>query len=412
MCSSNSKSNHATTPATTTVSDINGRPVLQPATSNTVPLNSPLLERRSLKKTLSLPKSISMTPSPTPPHTTAKTPISPKLKSPRQPAVKRSDMTSSSDKLVLPLPTKCTTARSMIPVKKSKKCTTTGDHHLHNSVETTTNSLVVKYSSAAIVDSPGSIAAARREQVAVMQVQRKMRIAHYGRSKSAKYDSCSKLTSYFDPNSLPSANIREEKRCSFITPNSDPIYVAYHDHEWGVPAHDDKVLFELLVLTGAQVGSDWTSVLKKRQQFREAFSGFDAEIVSKYSEKKITSIGSDYGIEVSLVRGVVDNSKSIIKINDAFGSFDNYVWGFVNHKPIATQYKSSHKMPVKTSKSEAISKDMVRRGFRQVGPTVVHSFMQAAGLTNDHLTTCPRHHQCVSVSLSDTTPSKSLISVD
>lgn len=319
-------------------------------------------------------------------------------------------MTSSSDKLVLPLPTKCTTARSMIPVKKSKKCTTTGDHdhHLHNSAETTNNSLVVKYSSAAIVDSPGSIAAARREQVAVMQVQRKMRIAHYGRSKSAKYDSCSKLTSYFDPNSLPSAIVREEKRCSFITPNSDPIYVAYHDQEWGVPAHDDKVLFELLVLTGAQVGSDWTSVLKKRQHFREAFSGFDAEIVSKYSEKKITSISSDYGIEVSLVRGVVDNSKSIIKINDAFGSFGKYIWGFVNHKPIATQYKSSHKMPVKTSKSEAISKDMVRRGFRQVGPTVVHSFMQAAGLTNDHLTTCPRHHQCVA--LSDTT-SNPLVSV-
>ncbi|KAJ9564799.1 hypothetical protein OSB04_000765 [Centaurea solstitialis] len=310
-------------------------------------------------------------------------------------------MTSSSDKLVLPLPTKCT--RSVIPVKKSKKCTIVGDHdhHLHNSLESNNNNnnnsngLVVKYSSAAIVDSPGSIAAARREQVAVMQVQRKMRIAHYGRSKSAKYDSCSKLTSYFDPNSLPSAIVREEKRCTFITPNSDPIYVAYHDQEWGVPAHDDK-----LDLIGLR--------FLRKDIFREAFSEFDAEIVSKYSEKKITSISSDYGIEVSLVRGVVDNSKSIIKIIDAFGSFNKYIWGFVNHKPIATQYKSSHKMPVKTSKSEAISKDMVRRGFRQVGPTVVHSFMQATGLTNDHLTTCPRHHQCVV--LSDTTPNP-LVSV-
>lgn len=329
-------------------------------------------------------------------------------------------MTSSSDKLVLPLPTKCTTIKSVIPVKKSKKCTsnTTSDHdhNLRNSVDTTTstspNSLVVKYSSASIVDSPGSIAAARREQVAVMQVQRKMRIAHYGRSKSAKYDSSTKLTSYsFDPNSLTSTiNVREEKRCTFITPNSDPIYVTYHDEEWGVPAHDDKMLFELLVLTGAQVGSDWTSVLKKRQQFREAFSGFDEEIVSKYSEKKITSISSEYGIEVSLVRGVVDNSKSIIEIKKGFGSFNNYIWGFVNHKPIATQYKSSHKMPVKTSKAEGISKDMVRRGFRQVGPTVIHSFMQAAGLTNDHLTTCPRHHQCVALS-SSTTPNP-LISVN
>ncbi|KAL4567838.1 hypothetical protein LXL04_023434 [Taraxacum kok-saghyz] len=417
MCSSNSKlqqSSDDVTPVNTTISDINGRPVLQPATSNRVPPNSPLFARRSLKKTLSLPKSISMLPSPTPLHTTnIKTnqpPISPKLKSPRQPAVKRggnshsNDMTSSSDKLLLPLPTKSTTPKSAIPIKKSKKCTTTGDHdhRLHNSVDNTTstspNSLAVKYSSAAIVDSPGSIAAARREQVAVMQVQRKMRIAHYGRSKSAKYDSCSKLTSYnFDPNSLTPAIVREEKRCSFITPNSDPIYVAYHDQEWGVPAHDDKVLFELLVLTGAQVGSDWTSVLKKRQQFREAFSGFDPEIVSKYSEKKITSISSEHGIELGFVRCVVDNSKSIIEINKAFGSFDNYIWGFVNHKPMATQYKSSHKMPVKTSKSESISKDMVRRGFRQVGPTVIHSFMQAAGLTNDHLTTCPHYLRCTTL---------------
>ncbi|KAI3712641.1 hypothetical protein L1987_71201 [Smallanthus sonchifolius] len=226
-----------------------------------------------------------------------------------------------------------------------------------------------------------------------------MRIAHYGRSKSAKYDS-------YTP-----ALVREEKRCSFITPNSDPIYVAYHDDEWGVPAHDDKLLFELLVLTGAQVGSDWTSVLKKRQQFREAFSGFDVDTVSKYSEKKITSTSNEHGIEVSLVRGVVDNSKSIIEIKKSFGTYDNYIWGFVNHKPITTQYKSSHKMPVKTSKAEAISKDMVKRGFRQVGPTVIHSFMQAAGLTNDHLTTCPRHIQCVTALASSVSPNP-LISVN
>ncbi|KAL4574459.1 hypothetical protein LXL04_021291 [Taraxacum kok-saghyz] len=190
-----------------------------------------------LMNALSLPKSISMLPSPTPLHTTnIKTnqpPISPKLKSPRQPVVKRggnnhnNDMTSSSDKLLLPLPTKSTTPKSAISIKKSKKCTTTGDHdhRLHNSVDNTTstnpNSLAAKYSSAAIVDSTGSIAAARREHVPVMQVQRKMRIAHCGRSKSAKYDSCSKLTSYnFDPNSLTPAIVREEKRCSFITPNS------------------------------------------------------------------------------------------------------------------------------------------------------------------------------------------------
>ncbi|KAI3717151.1 hypothetical protein L1987_68564 [Smallanthus sonchifolius] len=344
MCSSNSKSSHRRSnevfPPATTISDINGRPVLQPNR------NSPQFEPRSLKKTLTLPKSISTIPPPTNPKLTPP-PISPKLKSPRQHAVQR------------------------------------------NSVDTTSTS---PKSSASIADLPGSVAAARREQVAVMQVQRKMRIAHYGRSRSYNFDS----------NSVAPAIVREEKRCSFITPNSDTIYVEYHDDEWGVPVHDDKMLFELLVLTVAQVGLDWTSILKKRQQFREVFSGFDVDIVSKYSEKKITSISSANGIEVSLVRGVVDNSKSIIEVNKTFGSFDNYIWGFVNHKPIVSQYKSSHKMPVKTSKAEAISNDMVKRGFRQVGPTVIYSFMQAAGLTNDHLITCPRHHQCVVLASSRT----------
>ncbi|XP_021300148.1 uncharacterized protein LOC110428609, partial [Herrania umbratica] len=153
----------------------------------------------------------------------------------------------------------------------------------------------------------------------------------------------------------------------------------------------------LVVLIGAQVGSDWTSVLKKRQDFREAFSGFDAEVIAGYSERNILSISSDYGIDVSQVRAAVDNANRILEVRKEFGSFNNYLWGFVNHKPIVTQYKSCNKIPVKTSKSEAISKDMVRRGFRSVGPTVIHSLMQAAGLTNDHLITCPRHLQCIAL---------------
>ncbi|KAK4399579.1 putative GMP synthase [glutamine-hydrolyzing] [Sesamum angolense] len=165
---------------------------------------------------------------------------------------------------------------------------------------------------------PGSIAAARREQVAIFHEQRKLRIAHYGRTAT-------KSSPPNNNNDRSSSNlaVQQEKRCSFITPNSDPIYVAYHDEEWGVPVHDDK-----------------------------------------YIKKE-------------------------------FGSFDKYLWGFVNEKPMATQYKLLHKIPAKTSKSETISKDMVRRGFRLVGPTVIHSFMQAAGLTNDHLITCPRHSQCL-----------------
>ncbi|KAH6764782.1 DNA glycosylase superfamily protein [Perilla frutescens var. frutescens] len=233
----------------------------------------------------------------------------------------------------------------------------------------------------------GSIAAARREQVAILNEQRKLRIAHYGRTKSS---SSSKLLDH-DQNSNIINSLNDIKRCSFITPNSDPIYVAYHDQEWGVPVHDDEMLFELLVLTGAQVGSDWSSVLKRREDFRDAFSGFDVEAVSKYSEKKINCISSQYRIDLSLLRGAVDNSKRILQIKKEVGSLDKYLWGFVNHKAIETAYKWSHKIPVKTSKSETISKDMVRRGFRQVGPTVIHSFMQAAGLTNDHLITCPSH---------------------
>ncbi|XP_023768948.1 uncharacterized protein LOC111917499 [Lactuca sativa] len=369
MCSSKSKivqTNHDATPAANMVSDINGRPVLQPATSNRV------LTRSSLKKSPPLPKSSSVVQvSQQPLRTTIPT-----------------AKTSSTERILSSPPTKCATQKPIIPVKNSKK--TVGSSGGKNC--TNPNSLVVEYSSAAIVDSPGSIAAARRKQVAAMQVQRKMKIAHYGRSKTNNYDGCSKLTSFSDTTTF---NVREEKRCSFITPNSDPIFVAYHDEEWGVPVHDDKLLFELLVLTSAQVGSDWTSVLRKRQQFRKAFSGFEAEIISKFTEKTITSTSSHYGIEVGFIRAVVQNSNCILEVKKAFGSFNKYIWGFVNHKPIATQYKVNHKMPVKTSKSEAISRDMVRRGFRQVGPTIIHSFMQAAGLTNDHITSCPRHLQCV-----------------
>ncbi|XP_060671288.1 uncharacterized protein LOC107404723 [Ziziphus jujuba] len=381
MCSSKLKLHNQSSNIPSSVAKINGRPVLQP-TCNQVP---------SLERRKSLPKSLPKTP--TSPTSTCKTktsllspPVSPKLPSPRPPALKRgkdpNELNSSAEKVLL-TPRSTTKLRSS--AKKSKKACGVGASPADTSL---------KYASSLIVEAPGSIAAARREQVAIMQEQRRMKIAHYGRTKSAKYEG--KVVPLLD-SSPSSTSSREQKRCSFITPNSDPIYVAYHDEEWGVPVHDDNTLFELLVLTGAQVGSDWTSVLKKRQAFREAFSGFDAEAVGKYNEKKITSLSFDYGIELSLVRGAVDNSNRILEIKKEFGSLAKYLWGFVNHKPITTQYKSCHKIPVKTSKSETISKDMVRRGFRFVGPTVIHSFMQAAGFTNDHLITCPRHLQCIAL---------------
>ncbi|CAH8359842.1 unnamed protein product [Eruca vesicaria subsp. sativa] len=251
---------------------------------------------------------------------------------------------------------------------------------------------VESYPSWLITEAPGSIAAVRREQVAAQQALRKLKIAHYGRSKSTLTNfTSSKVVPLVHPSPHP-------QRCSFITTTSDPIYVAYHDEEWGVPVHDDKMLFELLTLSGAQVGSDWTSTLRKRHDFRKAFMEFEAEAVAKLSEKEMNAISIEYKIEMSKVRGVVENATKILEIKKNFGSLEKYFWGFVNHKPISTNYKFGHKIPVKTSKSESISKDMVRRGFRYVGPTVVHSFMQAAGLTNDHLLTCYRHIPCTLLS--------------
>ncbi|CAN7001804.1 hypothetical protein IGI04_020581 [Brassica rapa subsp. trilocularis] len=250
------------------------------------------------------------------------------------------------------------------------------------------------YPSWLITEAPGSIAAVRREQVAAQQALRKLKIAHYGRSKSTLTNfTSSKVVPLVHPSPHP-----HPQRCSFITPTSDPIYVAYHDEEWGVPVHDDKTLFELLTLSGAQVGSDWTSTLRKRHDYRKAFMEFEAEAVAKISEKEMNEISTEYKIEMSKVRGIVENATKILEIKKNFGSLEKYIWGFVNHKPISTNYKFGHKIPVKTSKSESISKDMVRRGFRYVGPTVVHSFMQAAGLTNDHLLTCYRHIPCTLLS--------------
>ncbi|KAK8961510.1 hypothetical protein KSP40_PGU018484 [Platanthera guangdongensis] len=191
----------------------------------------------------------------------------------------------------------------------------------------------------------GSIAAAQREKATLLQQQRKLRTAHYGRT---------------------AGKLKSERAAG---DSGDPLYVAYHDDEWGVPVHDDKA----------------------------AFDGFDAEEVAKFTEKQINSICSEYAMEQGRVRGVVDNAITILEVTKDFGSLNNYFWGFVNHKSLSPGYKTSRKIPAKTSKSESISKDLVRRGFRFGGPTVVHSFMQAAGLTNDHLLSCPRHHQLLSL---------------
>ncbi|KAJ1260133.1 hypothetical protein BS78_10G208900 [Paspalum vaginatum] len=187
-----------------------------------------------------------------------------------------------------------------------------------------------------------------------------------------------------------------KRRCAWVTPTTDPCYVTFHDEEWGVPVHTDRRLFELLVLSGALAELTWPEILKRRQLFREIFMDFDPAAVSKINEKKLVAPGS---IAHSLLseqklRAVLENARQILKIADEFGSFDRYCWGFLNHKPIVSKFRYPRQVPVKSPKADIISKDMMRRGFRGVGPTVIYSFMQAAGLTNDHLVSCFRFEEC------------------
>ncbi|XP_077238117.1 uncharacterized protein LOC143879559 [Tasmannia lanceolata] len=194
------------------------------------------------------------------------------------------------------------------------------------------------------------------------------------------------------PESLPG-----KKRCAWVTPNTDPSYAAFHDEEWGVPVHDDKKLFELLVLSSALAELAWPTILSKRHIFREVFMDYDPASVAKLNEKKIIAPGSTASSLLSdpKLRSVIENARQMLKIIEEFGSFDNYCWSFVNHKPIVSRFRYARQVPVKTPKADVISKDMVRRGFRCVGPTVIYSFMQTAGITNDHLISCYRFNECI-----------------
>ncbi|XP_024018235.1 uncharacterized protein LOC21409147 [Morus notabilis] len=194
-------------------------------------------------------------------------------------------------------------------------------------------------------------------------------------------------------------NPEELRRCNWITKNSDKVYVAFHDECWGVPVYDDNQLFELLAMSGMLMDYNWTEILKRRELFREAFSGFDPSKVAKMGEKEITEISSNKAIMLaeSRVRCIIDNAKCILKVVREFGSFSNYMWSYVDHKPVINRYRYPRNVPLRSPKAEAISKDLLKRGFRFVGPVIVHSFMQAAGLTIDHLVNCYRHYECVSL---------------
>lgn len=187
--------------------------------------------------------------------------------------------------------------------------------------------------------------------------------------------------------------MKTKMRCPW--PSNDELMIKYHDSEWGFPLHNDKKLFEFLVLEGFQAGLSWRTVLYKRENFRKAFDNFDFNKVAKYDKRKINSLLKDEGIirNKLKVEGAVKNAKAFLQIRKEFGTFDKYIWGFVNNKPIQNKFKSLKELPARTELSDLISKEMKKRGFTFVGSTIIYAHMQATGMVNDHLTNCFRYKE-------------------
>jgi DNA-3-methyladenine glycosylase I len=183
----------------------------------------------------------------------------------------------------------------------------------------------------------------------------------------------------------------EQARCSWAL-GGGAVYLDYHDKEWGVPVHDDNTLFEFLILEGAQAGLSWITILKKREGYREAFAQFAPEKVARFTRPRIERLLQNPAIVRNRlkVESAVSNARAFLKVREAFGSFDAYVWGFVDGVPLRSRHRRMADVPAKTALSDALSKDLKRRGFRFVGSTICYSFMQATGLVNDHVTTCYR----------------------
>jgi len=183
------------------------------------------------------------------------------------------------------------------------------------------------------------------------------------------------------------------QRCEWCV--SHPLYISYHDEEWGVPEHDDQKLFEKIILDGAQAGLSWLTILKKRDGYRRAFDGFDAEKIARYSDKKIAKLLEDPGIVRNRlkVHASVANARAYLELREELGSFDQFLWGFVNGRTIQNRWKSLKELPTRTPESDAMSKALKQRGFKFVGTTICYAFMQAIGIVNDHLVTCFRHRE-------------------
>lgn len=179
-----------------------------------------------------------------------------------------------------------------------------------------------------------------------------------------------------------------QKRCDWVT--SDQLYLDYHDYEWGRPTHDDRELFEMLSLEGAQAGLSWITILKRRENYRKAFDYFDVATISEYGEEKIQELLEDEGIirNKLKVRSVVTNAQCFLNVQAAFGSFDTYIWQFVGGEPIINEWGTHAEVPAFTKESEEMSKDLKKRGFKFVGPTICYAFMQATGMVNDHTKEC------------------------
>ena len=182
-------------------------------------------------------------------------------------------------------------------------------------------------------------------------------------------------------------------RCEWVGVNHAE-YIAYHDAEWGVPVHDDRCLFEFLILEGAQAGLSWLTILKKRENYRKAFDNFDVQKIARYDDKKIAALLADVGLVRNRLKvaAAVKNAQAFLAVQQEFGSFDVYVWGFVGGTPIKNTWATLKDIPAKTAQSDAMSKDLVQRGFKFVGSTICYAFMQAVGMVNDHTVGCFRYH--------------------
>ncbi len=181
----------------------------------------------------------------------------------------------------------------------------------------------------------------------------------------------------------------EKNRCAWA---KGDLYISYHDREWGVPVHDDGRLFEFLILEGAQAGLSWITILKKREHYRQVFDHFDPARIARYRQRKLQALMADPGIVRNRlkVQSAVQNAKAFLAVQNEFGTFDRYVWRFVDGQPIRNRWKSSSQVPARTRESDALSRDLLQRGFKFVGSTICYAFMQAVGLVNDHTRNCFR----------------------